>query len=525
MTRSTGPNERISLRRRRLAVVHHQVGAGLPGQLGLLRAADRRDHPRAEELGQLDREVADRSGAAGHQDRLARDRAVGGQAAVRGHRGHAQAGPEFGRDAVRQRNRLLVRYDGPLRRRAPPAACRGHARPRPAAPIRPGVDAIAYRVDHAGAVVVRDLETVDRPRRRSAAGLPVGRVHAGVLDPTRTSPGPGSGRSTSSTRSTSLPVAVAVVERSSHDWSLAAVAAGRWLRVGYRAAAAGPDPMLSRSARRWTCGAPRAFWYLARWHTPGYPRPPGVCGAPAPRWSAGIEQTRPMTSAAAPVDPRDPRGLRSDAPLLDAWLRFTAEAQGRRAHPMAVPGHKQRQDLTGAVIAGDAPLYGGIDSIKHADVPRADAEARAAAAVGRRLVPVFGRRLDPWQPGAGAGGRSDRREIIVTRILHRSLLLGLVLVRPAPGLGPARGGSGVPGCRPRWPCRRCAPRWRAHPDACAVYLGEPSYVGTIGRPGRARRRRRTKLACRCSSTRPGRLTSAFIPICRRMRSPPVPTRW
>ena len=27
------------------------------------------------------------------------------------------------------------------------------------------------------------------------------------------------------------------------------------------------------------------------------------------------------------ADPRDPYGLRSDAPLLDAWLRFTAQAR------------------------------------------------------------------------------------------------------------------------------------------------------------------------------------------------------
>src|SRR5258708_4088211 len=77
-------------------------------------------------------------------------------------------------------------------------------------------------------------------------------------------------------------------------------------------------------------------------------------------------------------DPRDPRGLRRDAPLLDGWLRATALARAGKLTPMAVPGHKQRQDLTGAVNVGDAPLYGGVDAIKHADVPRADAERRAA---------------------------------------------------------------------------------------------------------------------------------------------------
>ena len=39
------------------------------------------------------------------------------------------------------------------------------------------------------------------------------------------------------------------------------------------------------------------------------------------------------------ADPRDPRGLRSDAPLLDAWLRFTAQVQAGALTPMSVPGH------------------------------------------------------------------------------------------------------------------------------------------------------------------------------------------
>src|ERR1700730_15501813 len=50
-----------------------------------------------------------------------------------------------------------------------------------------------------------------------------------------------------------------------------------------------------------------------------------------------------------PADPRDPRGLRGDAPLLDAWLRFTAQADEGKLAPMCVPGHKQRHDLVGPV--------------------------------------------------------------------------------------------------------------------------------------------------------------------------------
>ena len=50
--------------------------------------------------------------------------------------------------------------------------------------------------------------------------------------------------------------------------------------------------------------------------------------------------------------PTDPRGLRSDAPLLDAWLRFQEAAPT----PFTIPGHKQRRDLVGDVVAGDVPL-------------------------------------------------------------------------------------------------------------------------------------------------------------------------
>jgi arginine decarboxylase len=57
--------------------------------------------------------------------------------------------------------------------------------------------------------------------------------------------------------------------------------------------------------------------------------------------------------------PADPRGLRGDAPLLDAYLSFL-EAGPR---PFTIPGHKQRGDLVGAVVAGDVPLHAGLDTM------------------------------------------------------------------------------------------------------------------------------------------------------------------
>src|ERR1700722_11721786 len=178
-------------------------------------------------------------------------------------------------------------------------------------------------------------------------------------------------------------------------------------------------------------------------------------------------------------DPRDPRGLRHDAPLLDGWLRVTAQISSGGFIPMSVPGHKQRTDLTGAVNVGDAPLYGGVDSIKHADVPRADAERRAAELWGADWCrfSVAGS-THGNQALALAVGKPDQ-EIIVTRILHRSLLLGLVLaglhpVWVRPEVDP---GTGLPGAV-AVPTVRAA--LKEHPDACGVFLGEPSYVGTIG---------------------------------------------
>jgi lysine decarboxylase len=57
-----------------------------------------------------------------------------------------------------------------------------------------------------------------------------------------------------------------------------------------------------------------------------------------------IMQTRRVTPQEMPdlADPGDPRRLHSDAPLLDAWLRFTERAATGELTPMSVPGHKQR---------------------------------------------------------------------------------------------------------------------------------------------------------------------------------------
>src|SRR5437660_6451507 len=190
---------------------------------------------------------------------------------------------------------------------------------------------------------------------------------------------------------------------------------------------------------------------------------------------AGSRPAAPMEMA----DPRDPRGLRSDAPLLDAWLRFTAQAEAGLLNPMAVPGRKQRQDLTGAVVAGDAPLYGALDTIKHADVLLADAESLAARRWGADWCRFSVAGSTHGNQALALAVGSPGQEVIVTRCLHRSLLLGLVLagLRPVWVLPERDTGTGLPGAVAVQTVRSAL---AAHPQACAVFLGDPSYVGTTG---------------------------------------------
>ena len=193
-----------------------------------------------------------------------------------------------------------------------------------------------------------------------------------------------------------------------------------------------------------------------------------------------------MTSTVGPdvsdgTDPRDPRGLRSGAPLLDAWLRATGpEGLGANpgAAPMSIPGHKLRTDLTGTVGAGDIPLYAGLAPIKQADALLAGAEQRAAGLWGADWCrfSVAGSTHGNQALALAVGRPGD--EVIVSRTLHRSLLLGLVLagLRPVwvrPEVDPA---TGLPGAVP---VAAVLTALTAHPGVRAVFLGDPSYVGTV----------------------------------------------
>ena len=173
--------------------------------------------------------------------------------------------------------------------------------------------------------------------------------------------------------------------------------------------------------------------------------------------------------------PTDPRALRGDAPLLDAWLRFHEEAPT----PFTIPGHKQRRDLVGDVVAGDVPLYAGLDTMKLTRGVLAEAEERAARLWGADVCRFsVGGSTHGNQALALSVARPGER-VVVARTLHRSMLLGLVLA----GLEPVwvrpevDAGHGLPlGVAPA----ALEAALAAAPDARAVFVGDPSYVGTVG---------------------------------------------
>jgi lysine decarboxylase len=173
--------------------------------------------------------------------------------------------------------------------------------------------------------------------------------------------------------------------------------------------------------------------------------------------------------------PTDPRGLRADAPLLDAWLRFGESPPT----PFTIPGHKQRTDLVGDVVAGDVPLYAGLDTMKLGAGVLAAAEARAARLWGADVCRFSTGGATHANQALALAVADDGDTVVVSRTLHRSMLLGLVLagltpVWVRPEVDPA---TGLPvGVAPASVRRALA----AHPEARAVFVGDPSYVGTVG---------------------------------------------
>jgi arginine decarboxylase len=175
--------------------------------------------------------------------------------------------------------------------------------------------------------------------------------------------------------------------------------------------------------------------------------------------------------------PRDPLGLAPDAPLLAAYLA----AVDRRAageHSFFTPGHKGSTALTGMVVAGDFSLAGGVDTIKFKHGWLAQAERRAAMLFGADVCrfSVGGSTHCNQAVALSVGAPGDT--VVVSRTLHRSVMLGLVLA----GLTPVWVQPEVDaatGLAMGYMPERVGEALAAHPDAVGVFLADPSYVGTF----------------------------------------------
>ncbi len=163
-----------------------------------------------------------------------------------------------------------------------------------------------------------------------------------------------------------------------------------------------------------------------------------------------------------------------EAPLADAYARYPAP--GERPRPFVIPGHKGSTELVGRVVEGDVPVYGGLETTRLAD--------RTLAATERIAADLWGA---DWCRFSVAGSTHGNQalalsvarpgdEVVVTRAVHRSMLLGLVLagLRPVWVTPDVDAVSGLPG---GLPVDRVAAALAGHPAARAVMVVEPGYVG------------------------------------------------
>ena len=131
------------------------------------------------------------------------------------------------------------------------------------------------------------------------------------------------------------------------------------------------------------------------------------------------------------------------------------------------------------MVAGDVPLYAGLDTMKLDAAVLIEAEARAAKLWGADVCRFSTGGATHVNQAIALAVGGDGDEVVVSRTLHRSMLLGLVLaglvpVWVRPDVDP---GTGLPlGVAPS----TVQAALQAHPDARAVFIGDPSYVGTIG---------------------------------------------
>lgn len=163
-----------------------------------------------------------------------------------------------------------------------------------------------------------------------------------------------------------------------------------------------------------------------------------------------------------------------ERPLYDAYQRFLANP----GTPFCTPGHKYNPELIDEFLAFDVPHYLGVENRRVSTRRLATAERLAGELWGADWCgySVQGSTHGNEAICLSLGKPGD--EVIVARTIHKSLFFGLVLA----GLVPVwiRPDIDVQtGLTAGMPVERVARALAEHPDAKAVMLVEPSYVGGV----------------------------------------------
>jgi arginine decarboxylase len=173
---------------------------------------------------------------------------------------------------------------------------------------------------------------------------------------------------------------------------------------------------------------------------------------------------------------------RADAPLLAAWETARRRIATGDLRPFTIPGHKHDPALIGDLVAGDVPLYGGLAPVREADALVRRAEARAAQRLGADWCRYSVGGSTHGNQAMALAVASPGEAVVVDRSSHRSVLLGLVLAGLRPVWLPPRvhAATGLPlGTT----ASAVADALTAHPEARAVFVTSPSYVGTCADVG------------------------------------------
>jgi len=165
----------------------------------------------------------------------------------------------------------------------------------------------------------------------------------------------------------------------------------------------------------------------------------------------------------------------ADTPLADAAEAYLADDA---ITPFTTPGHKRAPHLAEGVLRFDLPLSSGADTLHMTTDVLGQAERLAASLWGAALCRFCVNGSTQGNQALALAVARPGDAVIASRNLHKSVFAGLVLaglepVWVRPDVDPA---TGLP---LRIPVERVEEAFARRPDARAVFLVEPSYVGML----------------------------------------------